>query len=350
MTTELKLSDREELILRAVVHQYITSAEPVGSRAIVKRFKLDISPATVRNVMADLEDAGFIKQLHTSSGRVPTDRGYRYYVDYLMRVQDVTLAERERLEREFNERMTDADEVMRETSRILALMSHQTGIVQAPNANEAVVRAIEILPVSSDRVVVLIVDNYGRVRTLVIPVARAVSSDEVHRLNPFLNEMLVGTPISSLTASLESKMRSLLDEQRSLAERALLVLTGLSVPKEHSLFLEGISQLMDQPEFRDVDKAREVFGLLEERERIVELLRTSMTEAGRTGSRIVIGPEGTDRALESISLVAAPYSIDERPVGYVGILGPRRMHYSKLAGLVEYTAGKLSRLLTRLAH
>lgn len=348
--TEHKLNEREELILRAVVHQYATAAEPVGSRAIVKRFKLDISPATVRNVMADLEEAGFIKQLHTSSGRVPTDRGYRYYVDYLMRVQEVTIAEKERLEEEFDERMTDADQVMRETSRILALMSHQTGMVQAPKASEAVVRAIEVMPVSSERVAVLIVDNYGRVRTLVIPVARAVSSDELVRLNPFLNDMLAGTPIASLSASLESKMRSLLDEQRSLAERALLVLTGLPAPNDHSLFLEGISQLMDQPEFRDVEKAREVFGLMEERERIIEMLRTSVLASGRTGSRIVIGHEGTDRALENISLVAAPYSIDDEPVGYVGILGPRRMHYSKLAGLVEYTAGKLGRLLTRLAH
>lgn len=347
---EHKLSEREELILRAIVHQYVTSAEPVGSRAIVKKFKLDISPATVRNVMADLEDTGFIKQLHTSSGRVPTDRGYRYYVDYLMRVQEITLAERERLEREFDERMTDADQVMRETSRILAMMSHQTGMVQAPKSSEAVVRAIEVMSVSSERVAVLIVDNYGRVRTLVIPVTRKVTPEDLHRLNPFLNDMLVGTPIKSLTASLESKMRSLLDEQRSLAERALLVLTGLPAPSDDNLFLEGVSQLMDQPEFRDVAKAREVFGLLEERERIVEMLRSSMEESNRTGSRIVIGYEGTDRALENISLVAAPYSIDEEPVGYVGILGPRRMHYSKLAGLVEYTAGKLSRLLTRLAH
>lgn len=348
--TEHKLNDREELILRAIVHQYVTAAEPVGSRAIVKRFNLDISPATVRNVMADLEDAGFIQQLHTSSGRVPTDHGYRYYVDYLMRVQDITLAEKARLEQEFDARITDADQVMRETSRILALMSHQTGIVQAPKTSDAVVRAIEIMPVSSQRVAVLIVDNYGRVRTLVIPVARSVTSEELHRLNPFLNDMLIGTPISSLAASLETKMRSLLDEQRSLAERALLVLTGLPAPNDQNLFLEGISQLMDQPEFRDVEKAREVFGLLEERERIIDMLRTSMIESSKTGSRIVIGHEGTDRALENISLVAAPYSIDEEPVGYVGILGPRRMPYSKLAGLVEYTAGKLSRLLTRLAH
>src|SRR5690554_4209020 len=108
MTTH-KLNEREELVLRAIVHQYVTSAEPVGSRAIVKKFKLDISPATVRNVMSDLEESGYIAQLHTSSGRVPTDQGYRYYVDYLMRVQEITLAERERLEREFNERVTDTD-------------------------------------------------------------------------------------------------------------------------------------------------------------------------------------------------------------------------------------------------
>lgn len=348
--TEPKLNDREELILRAIVHQYITSAEPVGSRAIVKRFKLDISPATVRNAMADLEDSGYIQPLHTSSGRVPTDRGYRYYVDYLMRVQEVTLTDREQLEREFNQRMTDADDVMRETSRILALMTHQTGIVQAPRASEAVVRALEVMPVSSDRVAVLIVDNYGRVRTVVVPINRAIDADELGRLNPFLNDMLRGAPIATLAASMEAKMRSMLDEQRALAERALTMLSSVSVPADSALFLEGISQLIGQPEFRDIEKAREVFGLLEERERIVELLRKGMHDSQGMGSRIVIGQETTDRALENMSVIAAPYSIGAEPVGYVGILGPRRMQYSKISGLVEYTAGMLSRLLTRLAH
>ncbi len=348
--TDHKLSEREELILRAIVHQYITSAEPVGSRVIVKRYKLDISPATVRNVMADLEDSGFIQQLHTSSGRVPTDQGYRYYVEFLMRVQEVTLAERQRLEHELNQRLSDADEVMHQTSRILAFMSHHTGIVQAPRASDAVVRAIEVIPVSTDRVAVLIVDNYGRVRTLVIPVSRGLASDELLRLNPFLNDTLRGAPIASLSTSLESRMRSLVDEQRALAERAIVLLSGLSVPTDHGLFLEGASHLMDHPEFRDVEKAREVFGLLEERGQILELLREGMLEAPRAGSRIVIGHDGTKLGLDNISVVAAPYMIDEQPVGYVGILGPRRMQYSKLAGLVEYTASTLSRLLTRLAH
>ncbi|MDZ4858270.1 MAG: hypothetical protein SGI88_04750, partial [Candidatus Hydrogenedentes bacterium] len=130
MRRDIDLSDREKLILQAAVHSFITTAEPVGSRAIVKRFDLDLSAATVRNVMADLEEAGYLQQLHTSSGRVPTDLGYRYYVDYLMRAQELTLHERARIETELTARLNDADEVMRQTSHLLALLSHQTGIVE----------------------------------------------------------------------------------------------------------------------------------------------------------------------------------------------------------------------------
>ena len=158
---EQHLSDREELVLQAVVHSYITSAEPVGSRSIVKRFSLEVSPATVRNVMADLEEAGFLQQLHTSSGRVPTDVGYRYYVDYLMRIQRVTLTERTRVEGELVAKLNDADDLLRQTSHLLALLSHQTGIVEAPSLGDAEIRQIEITPLEGGRIVVLLADSFG---------------------------------------------------------------------------------------------------------------------------------------------------------------------------------------------
>ncbi|MFO7974032.1 MAG: hypothetical protein R6V12_05300, partial [Candidatus Hydrogenedentota bacterium] len=140
-----QLSPRERLILQAVVHTYITTAEPVGSRAIVRRFDLDVSAATVRNVMADLEEAGYLRQLHTSSGRVPTDKGYRYYVDFLMNVQELTVAERARIQGELSRKLDDADEVIRNTSRLLALTSHHMGLVEAPDQRNAEVCRVEMV-------------------------------------------------------------------------------------------------------------------------------------------------------------------------------------------------------------
>ena len=162
------LGERERLILHAVVHTHITTAEPVGSRSVVKRFDLDLSPATVRNVMADLEDLGFLQQIHTSSGRVPTDQGYRYYVDYLMQVQALTLRERSRIEREFERKLNDADEVLRQTSHLLAMVTRQAGLAEAPNEGRAEVQRLDLIPFAACRLAVLIVDNFGRARTLTV--------------------------------------------------------------------------------------------------------------------------------------------------------------------------------------
>ncbi|HOZ45738.1 MAG TPA: heat-inducible transcriptional repressor HrcA [Candidatus Hydrogenedentes bacterium] len=349
MSPESQLNDREKLILRAVVHSYITTAEPVGSRTIVKRFQLDLSPATVRNTMADLEETGFLKQLHTSSGRVPTDLGYRYYVDYLMRVQELTLSERQRIERELSEKLNDVDDLMRQTSHLLALVTHQTGIVEAPAPESAEVRRIDLIPVSDNRAAVLIADSLGRVRTTLVALEEPIPAMELTRLSGFLNDELAGIPTSGLTMSLRAHMQEWLYEQRRLAEQALRVLDLLPAGRPEPLFLEGTAQLMEQPEFNDMAKAREVLGLLDERERLVELLRAGVTRAeSGAHSSVVIGLEAAEMGHEDISVVTSPYRVQGKAVGRLGVLGPRRMPYPRLTSVVDYTAAMLSRLLDRL--
>ncbi|HNR34185.1 MAG TPA: heat-inducible transcriptional repressor HrcA [Candidatus Hydrogenedentes bacterium] len=348
MDQNTKLNEREELILRAVVQCYITTAEPVGSRVIVKRFGLDFSPATVRNVMADLEEAGYLQQLHTSSGRVPTDRGYRYYVDYLMGVQELTLAERARIEREMSSRLNDADEVMRQTSQLLALVSHQTGMVQAPDEDNARVQHIEVMPVSPTRAAVMVADSYGRVHTAILQWDDGSGPDEFVKLSRFLNEHMRGVSCDQMVARMHGIVRMVLDENRILAERALRILQLLPANRPAPLYLEGAAQLFEQPEFRDIDRAREVFGVLEERERLAALLRANVAKAGK-GASVWIGSESQEPGLREISVVASPYHVGNESAGVIGILGPRRMPYQRLTAVVDYTATMLSRFLTRLA-
>ncbi len=347
-----KLSDREELVLQAVVHSFITSAEPVGSRTVAKRFSLDISPATVRNVMADLEEAGFLQQLHTSSGRVPTDVGYRYYVDFLMRIQRVTLTERTQVEGELSSKLDDADSLLRQTSHLLALLSHQTGIVEAPSLGDAEIRQIEITALEGGRVVVLLADNFGRVRTMVVSIDTPLQHDDARKLTAFLNDNLRGVSVDRVVSAMHGKLESFADSQRRLAEQAVQVLNFIPVNSGGPLFLDGATQLFEQPEFRDVDRAREVFGLLEERDRVVDLLRSGtlgLEDGDSERSSVVIGKEASESGMSEISVVSAPYKVDGKTVGRVGVLGPRRMPYSRLSGVVEYTAGMLGRLMSRLA-
>ena len=349
MPGESGLSEREDQILQTVVQCYITTAEPVGSRTIVKRFGLDLSPATVRNVMADLEEAGYLQQLHTSSGRVPTDQGYRYYVDHLMRVQQLTLAERARIERELSGQLEDADEALRQTSQLLALVAHQAGIVEAPDNAAAEVRYIEVIPVATSRAALLIADSHGRMHTVMLPTEEALQEAELTRLNNFLNQHLRGVTFDDLAALMHKTMRSHLHEERRLAERALHLMNLIPVGRPGQLYLEGTSTLFEQPEFRDVDKAREVFGVLEERDRLVELLRRRMAGRGQGVPQVLIGSESQEPGFREISVVASPYRVGSETVGVLGVLGPKRMPYGRLTSIVDYTAGILSRLLTRLA-
>ena len=344
-----ELNDREEQILQAVVHTYVTTAEAVGSRTIVKRYSLDLSPATVRNVMADLEESGYLQQLHASSGRVPTDQGYRYYVDYLMRVQQLSLAERARIERDLSERLNDIDQAMQQTSHLLALVSHQMGIVEAPTESDAEVRRIELMPVSGTRLAVMIADNYGRVRTIMLSLEESIDVEDLPKLSRFLNENFYAAPLDSLASRVRMQLRTLMDEQRRLAEQALRVLSVLPAARPGQLFLEGATQLFEYPEFKDVEKAQEVFNLLEERERVVELLRAGIAKDTPFGPTVVIGSEAMGRGVDGISIVASPYRVGEKTVGMLGVLGPRRMPYSRLTALVDFTAQALSRFLTRLA-
>ncbi|GMW01262.1 MAG: heat-inducible transcription repressor HrcA [Candidatus Hydrogenedentota bacterium] len=348
-TSSKRLNEREELILHAVVHTYITSAEPVGSRTIVKRYGLEFSPATVRNVMADLEEDGYIQQVHTSSGRVPTDKGYRYFVDCLMQVQELTLAERAHIERDLTVKLHDADEALRQTSHLLALVSHHTGIVNVPNESDAQVNFIELMQVSSHRVAVMIADSMGRVHTATVGFDQPLDRDELMRLSRFLNENFRGVRMENIVPAIHSRLRIFVDEQHRLAEQALSLFTMMPPSRSALLYMDGVSQLFEHPEFQDVTRAQAVFSMLDQRERLSEFLRAQLRDRGSAKAAVIIGHESHAPELEEISLVAAPYAVADKTVGMIGVLGPKRMHYSKITAVVEYTSNLLSRLLTRLA-
>ncbi len=349
MTQVQELGERERLILHAVVHTHITTAEPVGSRSVVKRFGLDLSPATVRNVMADLEDLGFLQQIHTSSGRVPTDRGYRYYVDYLMRVQALTARERARIERELEQQLNDADEVLRQTSHLLARVTRQAGLAEAPSEASAEIQRLDLIPFAACRLAVLIVDNFGRVLTITVETPEPLAPDTVPALNRFLNAHLRGTHIDQMAATLRTRLQTFFDEQRMLAEQALRILSLVPQNRPAQLFLDGADQLFEQPEFQDVDKARQVFGLLGGQDRLAGLLRATATTTPAGGKILIGGADGTE-GLENISVVTAPYKISEETVGVIGVLGSKRMPYPHLSAIVDYTAGLVTKVLSRFVR
>ena len=340
------LGEREREILHAVVNSYITTAEPVGSRAVVKRFNLDLSAATVRNAMADLEDMGYLQQVHTSSGRVPTDDGYRYYVDYLMHVQELTLSEKRRIERDFSQKLEDVDGLLRHTSQLLALASRQAGIAEAPDLSQTRVQRFELVPVGENRVAVLMIDNYGTVRSVMATLSSPIETRQVETLNTFLNQNFVGTATGSLADSVRTRLGEILGGQRDLAQHALEALDLMPQRQEKRLFLEGAVQLFEQPEFQRVEQARGVFGLLEGHDKLISILRKAVADGD--GRAVFISRDDDDLGVDGIGVVASAYHVDGEPAGFIGVLGPRRMPYSKLTSLVHHTASLVGRLLTKL--
>ncbi|MCK5862430.1 MAG: heat-inducible transcription repressor HrcA [Candidatus Hydrogenedentes bacterium] len=340
------LGEREREILHAVVNSYITTAEPVGSRAVVKRFNMNLSAATVRNAMADLEDMGYLQQVHTSSGRVPTDNGYRYYVDHLMHVQELTLSEKRRIEHDFSQKLESADDLLRHTSHLLALASHQAGIAEALDTNQVRIQRFELIPVGRNRLAVLMVDNYGTVRSMIADLIDPVETNQLEKLSTFLNHNFVGTPIGSLANSIRSQLGEILGEQRVLAQRTLEVLDLVPQHQGKRLFLNGAVQLFEQPEFQRMEQAREVFGLLEEHDKLIDILRKAVADGD--GRAVFISSENDNLGIEDIGVVASTYKVNGEPAGLIGVLGPRRMPYSKLTSLVHHTADIVGRFLTKL--
>jgi len=265
-----------------------------------------------------------------------------------MRVQELTLAERARIEREMSEQLNEADEVIHRTCHLLALVSNHAGLVEAPNETDALVRSVELMMLSSTRAAVLVADSYGRVRTLMATLDRPLSSTETERLRAFLNDHLRGSRVDRMHRTVEDRVERFFDEQRALARDALSLLSSVPRQRTCQLFLEGKTHLFDQPEFHDFTRAREVMTLLDEEERLIELLRSGVS-TGDGRPVVLIGVDTQGPGFEDISLVASPYRVGQKTVGVLGVLGPKRMPYSRLTAVVDYTAGVLSRFLTRLA-
>ncbi len=343
------LNEREKIILEAVVHIYITTAEPVGSRTVAKRLGLNLSPATIRNVMADLEEMGFLTQVHTSSGRIPTDLGYKYYVTYLMKVQELSLAERERIKQELMKKVDTTDQVLKRTGYLLALVSHQAGLAELPSENTAVVRRIELVPLLERQVALLIVDSFGCVHTSSIVLDEVVPIQMLESLSQFLNDILFNVSIDNIYSVVKENIKKFFDERRKLVELALKILTQIE-PHTGQMFLEGTNNLFDQPEFQEPTKVRNILGIMENPSPLIKVLRDSLANLENPQRTVIIGPETTTEDISEFGIIASSYKIDdqEEPAGFIGILGPKRMPYERFSALVDYTANMVGKILSRL--
>ncbi|MFQ5450835.1 MAG: heat-inducible transcriptional repressor HrcA [Nitrospinaceae bacterium] len=344
---ELKLEGRKRAVLLEVVNHYIQKAEPVGSRSISKKLLERLSPATIRNVMSDLEEMGYLQQPHTSAGRVPTDQGYRFYVDQLLRPPNF-LKEAQILTdaAKYDPKNPNLHEVLEKACTRLSQVSHQTGLVMLPPFSNMLFKHIEFVKVGSRAALAVFFSDWGVLQNKIIPVEKELTQDQLTSISRYLNEEFSGKSIKGIRDELLHRLKHEREHYNQLMKKAMDLSTRLFV-EEHesdSLLVEGALNLLDKPDFTaDLDKIKVLLKTLEEKTKLVKLLDLCLQHDGMT---ILIGEENLNEEMRGCSLIAQNYRKDNEKMGTVAIFGPKRMDYKKIISIVNQTAKTVSNLIS----
>jgi len=341
----MELNERERTVLHYVVHDFIETATPVGSRFISKRHEdvLGLSSATIRNIMSDLEYLGYIDHPHTSAGRVPTDRGYRFYLDSLMRIEAVTPDEQQTI-RDGLDALQDMEEMLRESSRLIGKISRQLCVVTSPHLSSGVFEKLELVPITSGRILVVISIKSGLVRTIMLEVGIDINRGRLDELARRMNEKLSGLTLQEIRDTFVERMRDTQDEPSGLIRLFIDSVDKLFLPpRTEKLHIGGTEKLIEQPEFTNPKEFRGVVELINNEEFIIHVLQKH--EEGAAGTQVTVGTENQDEKLKSYSLVTSMYNVGDIS-GSVGVIGPTRMQYNKMIPLVDYVARTISAMLS----
>lgn len=342
----MEMDDRKSQVLRAIIDDYVSTAEPVGSRTIAKKYRIGVSPATIRNEMADLEEMGYIEQPHTSAGRVPSSRGYRYYVDYLMDTAKLAPEEEDRICHVFQRRIGELDTMIQRTARLLSETTHYASLIAGPQVGKSVFRQLQIIPIGPDRAMLVMVTESGVVENEIIEVPVEVTLMELGRISGLISERLRGQTLDGLNPGDLRVLMNELSRYKALLEQTVDFL-GRSAGEEHQerIYLGGTTNILGQPEFRDVNKVKALFEALEQEKVVHDILLDNPDRPdaeAQLAVDITIGEEIRYREVQDCSLISASYRIGNQLVGRIGVLGPKRMEYAKVVAVVEEVAKRLS--------
>lgn len=337
------LDERKRLVLRAIIDSYIATAEPVGSRTIARRHDLGVSSATIRNEMADLEETGYLQQPHVSAGRIPSDKGYRFYVDTLLKPEPFPLSDLEKLQREMLGTQLSLERSIHEAARLLALLTQSVSLVVAPSTDHLVFKHLQLVALEDVGILVTLVLHPGIVKNRLIRTEKEYTSEQITELSGALNEKLKGVTYRELGPTIFTAIIQDYGEIGSVLVE--LILQGLAEDEGTQVYASGAVNIFNQPEFRDMERAKALFETLEEKDYLLSLLSTTSKS---DGVQVVIGQENIHSAMQGCSLVTCTYFVGSDVVGTLGVLGPTRMDYAKVMAAVGSVSHSLSTLLTEL--
>ena len=345
-------AQRKRNLLQWVIHYYIKTSRPVSSAVIAEEGRFDLSSATIRNILQELENEGFLHQTHTSSGRQPTDKGYRFYVDYLMDVQRLAADEKESIESQYKNRMEELDTLLSETSKLLSKVSHGAGLVLSSTMKGSALKRLELIHLGGHNVLALLVTEAGFVRHWPIKLGFAPTARQINTLNRFLNENIRGCSVAQAQKVVTAKLQQMEQEFRELNALASELLSQVSeFVGPNALYVEGADSLLGQAEdIGDLQAVQSLMRVLGEKQTIAGLLESELDRRAKGADRQInatvrIGQESGVPELAGLSLITTTYKRDYQVIGVLGILGSKRMEYSRMMGLVDFLGGIVSRKL-----
>ncbi len=340
------LDDRKRRILQAIIDDYIDTAEPIGSRTIARKHELGLSSATIRNEMADLEEMGYLAQPHTSAGRVPSDKGYRLYVDELMKTRELTIEEIDTIKKALEIRINEMGQLIRQASMIMSKITKYTSIAMTPVMKKSSLKAVQVVPIQPGRALVIVVTNASVVRNSLVKIGENVSPECLIKISNVLNSEMNGFTLEHINSN------AIKDIEKKLGismEILLPILDGvvdcINQIDYSEIFLDGATNILNYPEFRDIMKAKEFLDILDEKDMVYSLLN------GLSGSedlKVKIGEENEIREIKDCSLITATYSFGNLVLGTIGVIGPTRMEYAKVISSMEFLKKKLNHEIIKL--
>lgn len=335
----MELTERKLKILQAIISDYIRSAEPVGSRTLSKKFDLGISPATIRNEMSDLEEMGYLSHPHTSAGRVPSDKAYRLYVNNLMERHELTPMEKNLIAERLRANINEFDDTIKHAARILSEITNLTSFAMTPNQNEDTLRFVNLLPVDEHTVVLMIVSDSGKVSNTALKLRVPYTEESLQILAKNMTYNYNGKKITDVLKShIIANFESDIEAMSRLAENIMPnFMKTLEDMLNVNLYMDGLTNIFDIPEYNDLEKAKSFLSLLDKKEDFTKKLMER-----EDGIIVTIGDENADDLMNDCSLITATYHVDGKLVGKIGVIGPTRMKYGEITSIIEYLTDNLN--------
>ncbi|MCC6501325.1 MAG: heat-inducible transcription repressor HrcA [Anaerolineales bacterium] len=337
----IELTERQKNLLLLIIRDYIESAQPIGSKRLMEHYRLDFSPATIRNEMSALTEMGYLRQPHTSAGRVPTEDGYRYFVSQMMHNAELPASVQHTISHQFHQSRADVDQWMTLAASILAHQSQGVSVITAPHSEQARYKHVELISTQGRQVLMVLVMAGGEVSQQILTLAEPVTQDRLSQTAARLNALLAALAVDAISA---------LPARPDALDQDILTLIAQEMRRATSsasgeIYTDGLTNVLSEPEFAEADEARRALKIFEERSTLQDLLARTTTNSNIGGLQVIIGGEGEWEELRQCSMVIARYGVPGMATGTLGVLGPMRMSYTKTIPTVRYVAGILSDLV-----